>query len=1724
MKRKAAPLDESNSSDLFDLQFITRHVNRDRFVDRTWLRDRIKAELDDPQCRIVLVTGEPGAGKTTLMASLADREPGWLRYFIRRIGEVECEADRHEGSLASFLTTIGLQFAARRPELFPDLSEMLNVTADLVADRVAPSGRMTAVSIEELIVHPFMRLALQVSHHVSVVEGEVTGLEIGRVVHAATERPQALAEPALFEPARRMAHQFPGQRVVVLLDALDELRFRDAGSDVSGWLIAGSQLPANVRFVVSSRHDDPRLDELRSGHEASLREVRIDPGSEHVRNDAIRFAERIAADVRIAQVLAIRGVAPARFVREVANSAAGNFQYLAFLAKTLDAAADELPTGSMPDQGATGVDLEWLNGLQGLPEGLDKLYGLFLIRVRNRVDAAPSAASHWKALYRPLLGILAIARAALTPDQFEAFGRLTSTGGSCAKALAALRQFLDRDQAGGYRLYHASVAEFLTSMTTKEAHPTLYCKPGKWHGRITKYALKRHRKDGTWKQADPYLRIHLAAHTAAVGRLDELVEDPRFLLAAVPAGLLSVLHAVDRTAPIARLYRQVLSMIRDGDDPGALAHLELYARQAGLDEFADRVGAVESARPWSFGWTRGRPLAVRQILGRHDGEVAAVASVRVDGRPIAISGGDDGILMLWDLVAGEAAGSMSHVHDADQINGVTGLATGELDSGEAIVVSGGSDGTLRAWNLVSRRPLGAPLAGLESAGQAIAVGTLNGTPAAVCRVAGSVRVWDLVAQVPVGPPILTQNPEVAALRGYAGRTLVAIGENNGPGQGVVHVWDIATGQPVGRPLRPEEGWINAVALGDVDGAPIVAVGDGAYGVQAWDLVTGAPRSRRFIDWEGHFDPIAVGGLGHQPLMVVGDGNGCVRLWDVAAQGLVAKPIEIHPSGEVTTLALGEAEGPIWLVSAGKERPEVEPSADEGRPHQWLRRPVVRCWASGAGSKGPTLKAVGRPIRPATDVRSVAAATVDGRPVVVIADIDHEVQLWDPFTARPLGSPLCGHHDSVRAVATVAVDGRPMAVSGTRATIRAWDLLGAVETLPPHTASPDITAIAVSSLHGRPVVVCSSWRGGTRVWDLVTGQPAGFQMIQEPKYVHSMAVGDLMGRPVVVFGTKGVEVRDLETGMLVDPPHPGHHGQITAVLIFQDKGRTLIVSAAQDRTLCVWDSRMLSNPRADAFAKGPNLIQADDDVRTMAVAELDGRHVVVCSGRSGVVRVLDLATETRDAWPGSSMRSVALGTLGGHPVAVCGGENGVQVVDVGTGQPIGPSPDLGKDVGGVSAVAVGELDGRQVGLVAAGSSVHAWYLKTGEFTSMRPITHERVDCIAVGAFRGRPVVLSGGGDQTVRVSDLKTGKPVCRPLSNLDEAVTSVGITTVAGREAFVYTRYGDIRARYLNTFEEDDEQDRAIADFLNRMRSGDHGPEFSTVDETPPPDPRMGERLTRKVSSRGRATALGMVDDVPIVISGHDDGSIDMFTVETALPLGEPIIGHSGPVTAIDYGQVHGRPVMVSGSADGTVRVWDLSDKQTIFVIHTLAWVWSLALAAPDNCVIGTEMGLIRVRINGADTVESAEASGETGCRRIILPIDTRATRACPSHAEHGSMRDVGGRQVLRFCIKGIQLGNPQYHSLQYPQGHCYVLPDRLIIVGEDQLPGKSDELAIPLRAIATEPRDTPHAYESDGCHFGIVIHGEGSFRVLCCYTRTARDQLSRAIRRSKGLPTDEGT
>ncbi|MEU7744569.1 protein kinase [Nonomuraea sp. NPDC049158] len=303
------------------------------------------------------------------------------------------------------------------------------------------------------------------------------------------------------------------------------------------------------------------------------------------------------------------------------------------------------------------------------------------------------------------------------------------------------------------------------------------------------------------------------------------------------------------------------------------------------------------------------------------------------------------------------------------------------------------------------------------------------------------------------------------------------------------------------------------------------------------------------------------------------------------------------------------------------------------------------------------------------------------------------------------------------------------------------------------------------------------------------------------------------------------------------------------------------------------------------------------VLSVAVAQLDGRPVIVSGGYDGTVQVSDLATGTPVGEPFKGHRgsvwSVATGELNGRPVVVSGSRDGtVRVWDMRSGEPIG-HPFKGHQAS-VESVAVGRLSGRPV--VVSGSidgTVRIWDMQSGEPIGEPVRDHQTwVLSVAVAQLDGRPVIVSGGYHGTVLISDLATGAPLAERPNAHHGPVESVTVGQLNGRPVAI-----------------------------SGGGKGDHTVRVWDV--------ATGEPIGKPFKGH-QSWALGLAtgqlsDGRPVVISGgYNDQTVRVWDLATGEPIGKPFKGHRGLIESVAIGQLDGRPVAVSAGNDGKVRVWSL--------------------------------------------------------------------------------------------------------------------------------------------------------------------------------------------------------
>jgi len=171
-------------------------------------------------------------------------------------------------------------------------------------------------------------------------------------------------------------------------------------------------------------------------------------------------------------------------------------------------------------------------------------------------------------------------------------------------------------------------------------------------------------------------------------------------------------------------------------------------------------------------WDLATGTPIGDPLSGHTGPVVAVACTQLDSRPVAVTYGWNGTVRIWDLATGTPIGNplTGHTSSVEAVAGMlearpvaAAMACTMLD-GRPIAVTGGRDHTVRIWDLTTGTPIGDPRTGHTSWLVAVACTMLDGQPIAVTvSWDHTVRIWDLATGTPIGDPLTGHTHGVEAV-------------------------------------------------------------------------------------------------------------------------------------------------------------------------------------------------------------------------------------------------------------------------------------------------------------------------------------------------------------------------------------------------------------------------------------------------------------------------------------------------------------------------------------------------------------------------------------------------------------------------------------------------------------------------------------------------------------------------------------------------------------------------------------------------------------------------------------------------------------------------------------------------------------------------------------------------------------------------------------------------
>ncbi|EIN04115.1 WD40 repeat-like protein, partial [Punctularia strigosozonata HHB-11173 SS5] len=475
------------------------------------------------------------------------------------------------------------------------------------------------------------------------------------------------------------------------------------------------------------------------------------------------------------------------------------------------------------------------------------------------------------------------------------------------------------------------------------------------------------------------------------------------------------------------------------------------------------------------------------------------------------------------------------------------------------------------------------------------------------------------------------------------------------------------------------------------------------------------------------------------------------------------------------------------------------------------------------------------------------------------------------------------------------DGRRIVSGNADGTVRVWDTdTGRAIGTPSKGHISGVNSVAYSSDGAR--IVSSSEDGSVRMWDARTLQLIGHPMIRHDGSVNSVAFSPCDEYIASASDDTTVLLWNSSTCTTIGEPLTGHMSYVLSV-VFSPDG-SLIASSSADETIRIWDfhtCHMVIGPLSDHSGW----------VRSIAFSP-DGRRLVSGSG-DATIRIWDVCTGHAIGQPIRAHREYVTAvafSADGTRIVSGGDDNNVCQWDSRTlkqlGRPLSGHSDwvrlqrwelrsrqpLGESFGvhdkDVRCICISP-DGTRIATGSMDKTIRIWYSHSGRAVS-DPLTghNEAVLGIAYAPDGGR--IVSGSADHTLRIWDHRSGG--------------HIGITTLEGH-------LGSVRAVAFSP-------------------DGNHIVSCSTDRTLRLWDAHSGEPIDEPwTGHRGAVHCIAFSPDGVLVASGGSgDGSVCLWNARSGKPLAGALKAHLNVVHSVAFSPNGSR--LVSGSKDGTIRVWDV--------------------------------------------------------------------------------------------------------------------------------------------------------------------------------------------------------
>jgi WD40 repeat protein len=733
-------------------------------------------------------------------------------------------------------------------------------------------------------------------------------------------------------------------------------------------------------------------------------------------------------------------------------------------------------------------------------------------------------------------------------------------------------------------------------------------------------------------------------------------------------------------------------------------------------------GADRKAYVWDLTALLDDPRA--QVRGdpfvAHTAEVSALLLMDTPHGPVVLSGDGEGMLNRWNPLTRQQIGEPAfvHPHVMPARAGVRSIDAGVFGGRGVVLTSGWEDA--RVWDLETMRQQGHPLRGhTQELNWAVLASQSDGAFAVTVSEDRTARVWDLAADQPEIGHVETIDAVAAGT--HEGRPYAV----TGGADGMLCVWDLSELRGITRPLEGHHGAIRAVALSSVNGDLVAVTGGDDTSLRVWHPLRGRECARHLTGHTNAVTCLQMVGLNGRSLVLSGSEDGTIRLWDLGTGAEVVSPL----TGQIGGIYQMRAR-----VDSGVLRLLVRTTQNYLYLWSWEGRPAT----------SPERVAAREGWDEELDRSTVGVGFVQGTPVALTTSGANDLLCYSVDRWERVGRTVEGWGVQLLSVGNPPpTDDGHMAVLDFDRVFHLGNLVAGTRVGKPLNSSESGLMKGVFTQTAAGLGFLSVHNAQARLWDVSATSPVGEAFSGLDHELRGVDVDEACG-VVRAMGWDGtLRVHDADTGRLVQPLLTSKEGGAklrrvsdTAHLVQRRQHMELLDTATREVVAVFREHDMAS------WAE-------------FAVHPLDGRAIVVTTGKDARLHVWDLAERTRTGEPLSghtaTVRNLRTARIAGRDLLASASLDGtIRVWDLRTREPVaGPFGGAGEPMRAVDIAAVGE-HGLLVGGTSKGS-LHAWDPRDWSRIALPvPSLADEIRDVRIARVAGVPLLVVSDSQGVIRV--------------------------------------------------------------------------------------------------------------------------------------------------------------------------------------------------------------------------------------------------------------------------------------------------------------------------------------------------------------------------------------